>query len=594
MKTKWSTVVAVALVLLLALVGTLQYRWIGDVSAAERQRLRESVATRATELVDGLDTEFTRVYSAFQLTASQVDTDAADALTEAFDRAQRESAFGPAVRQVFLFDTADAGGPRRFDRAAASLVPTAWPAELTSLAERLAHEPGLQVVSGLPVPPGLVVVDASVPALVVPIPAVQPPLPTGDGNVLVRTVPERDSLRAVVVWFDADRLRDEVVRPAVQRVFGAPPSSAFDVEVRRTSGATVYSTSSAPIDPKAADLTRDLLRIRLDALQWTRAVPAPDGRGDNGSAGHVSITIVRRGVPGQPPDVRAPLGGAPGWTLLVRATRGSVDAVVARSRTRNLVVSFGALAVLGAGLILLGVTAARERGQAQQQLAFVASVSHELKTPLAVIRSAAENLADGVVAPEQVGTYGTLIRDEGRRLSSMVDRVMDFAGTRAEPRRPRRTPVDIGEMVQREVSAAQEDAAARSIAVVLHPAPTRAIVDGDPSALRSAFANAIGNAVKYSEPGGRVDVSIEQGDGWVDVVVADRGIGIDADDLPRVFEPFFRGRRALDSQVRGSGLGLSIVFATAVMHGGKARIEAREGGGTVLTIPLRAQVDGRT
>jgi len=113
--------------------------------------------------------------------------------------------------------------------------------------------------------------------------------------------------------------------------------------------------------------------------------------------------------------------------------------------------------------------------------------------------------------------------------------------------------------------------------------------------LRSAVQNIIGNAVKYSPAGASVDVSVELlNDAIVRIRVADRGIGIDRDDLPHIFQPFYRGRRALDSQVRGTGIGLSVVLHVVRSHGGDVHIESRAGEGTTVTVVLPAATpDGR-
>src|SRR5207302_6342536 len=109
--------------------------------------------------------------------------------------------------------------------------------------------------------------------------------------------------------------------------------------------------------------------------------------------------------------------------------QGSLDAIVTKSRRRNMAISIGVLGLLGASFLIVIASAQRERRLARQQMAFVAAVSHELRTPLAVICSAAENLSDGVVADgAQVKKYGSLIQTEGRRLGDMVERVMAFAG----------------------------------------------------------------------------------------------------------------------------------------------------------------------
>jgi signal transduction histidine kinase len=112
--------------------------------------------------------------------------------------------------------------------------------------------------------------------------------------------------------------------------------------------------------------------------------------------------------------------------------------------------------------------------------------------------------------------------------------------------------------------------------------------NGDADALRSALHNVIGNAVKYSKDGGRVDVELSSDDRRVRVEVADRGIGIDPADLPQVFQPFFRGRRAMAAQIRGTGIGLSVVRQVVAAHRGTVRVENRTGGGTSVTIELPA------
>jgi signal transduction histidine kinase len=246
------------------------------------------------------------------------------------------------------------------------------------------------------------------------------------------------------------------------------------------------------------------------------------------------------------------------------------------------------LALLGASVGLVLIAAAREQRAARQQIEFVASVSHELRTPLAVIRSAAENLADGVVAQGQVAEYGALIRNEGRRLSDMVERVMAFAGMTAGTAPSTVRAVSVRDVLADAVAGLLAEARERrqSIAVTQPDALPR--VSGDADALRSALQNAIGNALKYSSEGATVDVTVTAGDGRVSIAVSDRGLGIDPDDLPRVFAPFFRGRRAVASQVRGSGIGLSVVQKVVHAHGGKVRIANRDGGGTVLSIDLPA------
>jgi two-component system sensor histidine kinase SenX3 len=120
------------------------------------------------------------------------------------------------------------------------------------------------------------------------------------------------------------------------------------------------------------------------------------------------------------------------------------------------------------------------------------------------------------------------------------------------------------------------------------PAGTLPRVAGDAGALRSALLNILGNAVKYSAAGGTVDVSATVRGNRVRLSVVDRGLGIDRVDLPHIFKPFYRGRRAVDAQVRGTGVGLSVVRNVIDAHRGEIHVDSRPGAGTTVTIELPA------
>ena len=231
--------------------------------------------------------------------------------------------------------------------------------------------------------------------------------------------------------------------------------------------------------------------------------------------------------------------------------------------------------------------AQRQRRLARQQMEFVASVSHELRTPLAVICSAGENLADGVVADsEQVRTYGSLIETEGRRLGDMVERVMEFAGIGSGVPMRFRPDVDASKVIADAVRGVSAEARDRGVTISVHADGALPPVEGDADALRSALQNIVGNAVKYSPSGGAVDVTAHGRDGIVRICVADRGLGIDPADVPHIFKPFYRGRRAVDAQVRGSGVGLSVVRHIIASHHATIAVDSRVGKGTTVNIEL--------
>jgi signal transduction histidine kinase len=251
--------------------------------------------------------------------------------------------------------------------------------------------------------------------------------------------------------------------------------------------------------------------------------------------------------------------------------------------------SMGILDVLALSIIVLVASVRRASRLAAQQVEFVAAVSHELRTPLAVIRSAGENLADGVVAgPAHVRRYGELVRNEGLRLSSMVEQVLAFAGMGGEGAL-RRAPEDVRDVIARasgSASADLHDAGLRVEVDVPHDLPPVAI-DGE--AVARAVANLLTNAAKYAAAGGVVRVAATLAPGRareLRLTVEDRGPGIAPDDLPHVFEPFFRAPSVIASRIHGSGLGLSLVQAIARAHGGRASVRSEPGRGSTFTLHL--------
>ena len=381
-----------------------------------------------------------------------------------------------------------------------------------------------------------------------------------------------------------------MVDPLVAKYFGTGAASEYLVTVVRRDDPSqiVYASDpeAAPLDVRGADVTTGLFDLRLDELtRMSGALPLPR---QDGTSARMAITIVRRSTGtggGVAIGSTGPDQGA--WLARVRYRSGPLETIVARSRRKNLAIGIGVLGLLAASFVLIIASAQRQQRLARQQIEFVAAVSHELRTPLAVIRSAGENLADGVVAAdEQVKRYGALIESEGRRLTDMVERVMEFAGIASGMRTDARADVNVSRAIADAAEGVRADARERGVEVTIHADGSLPHVAGDAEALRSALQNIIGNAVKYSPSGGRVDVRAEAGGRCVRVTIVDRGIGIDADDLPHIFEPFFRGRRASDAQIRGTGIGLSVVQHVVRAHHGAVRVESRPGNGTTVTVEL--------
>jgi signal transduction histidine kinase len=586
----WQLPAAVLLLLALAALATLQQRWLGEVSEAERERMRAGLRTRASAFSQEFDTELTRLFLAFQIDRDRLDRDPAAALGGAYQQWQQAAVAPAMVRGIYVASgmTIESETLQRFDPARGALEPVAWPAEFQDLLRRTPRF--LPPLAGLPPPLMLSdAVEAAIPALIIPAPHL---MTTKIGENFARLPKPGAEGRVLIVWLDRDSLRRDLVEPLVAKHFGDGAASEYLVTIVRRDdpSSVVFSSGAAAVDRAAADVATGLFDLRMNEV--TRVTAGRSGHAAPGDpADRVAVTIVRRA---SPPDGRRVLmsgGDEQGaWEVRVRHRDGSLESIVARSRRRNLAISLGVLGLLAASLVLALASAERQRRMARQQMEFVAAVSHELRTPLAVICSAGENLADGVVADSaQVKRYGALIESEGRRLGDMVERVMEFAGISAGTAMRARASLDVAKVVGEAADAVRHDADERGVALTVHQNGALPPVAGDLDALRSAVQNLIANAVKYSASGASVDVSTRLANGAsrrVQIRVADRGLGIDAADLPHVFKPFYRGRRAVDAQVRGTGVGLSVVRHVVDAHGGTIAIDSRVGEGTTVTVDL--------
>jgi signal transduction histidine kinase len=211
-----------------------------------------------------------------------------------------------------------------------------------------------------------------------------------------------------------------------------------------------------------------------------------------------------------------------------------------------------------------------------------------------VIRSAAQNLADGSVSGEnQVRRYGGLIESEGRRLEDLVEKVLELAGVESQARRSPRERVPTARIVEAAISDTAAEARDRGIEIEASLPEPELHVLGDPEALRRGVSNLLANAVKHGGEQNSVNVSVSGVDGEVRISVADRGPGIPASEVPHLFEAFYRGRRAREQQIRGSGLGLSLVQQVAREHGGRVEVDSTPGKGSTFTLVLpEARPDG--
>ena len=220
---------------------------------------------------------------------------------------------------------------------------------------------------------------------------------------------------------------------------------------------------------------------------------------------------------------------------------------------------------------------------------FVANVSHELKTPIGALSLLADSLSSGA-DPEVLDRLTGRIQIEIQRVASTIDDLLTLASLEDHSTRRGET-VHIDEVVDGALSRISETAEQKGVDVVVSGRDAAVAVRGSRIELESALFNLLDNAVKFSEPGGRVHVAVARDQQRLVVSVADEGIGIPAGERSRIFERFYRVDRARSRHTGGTGLGLSIVRHAVLNHGGEVSVTSREGFGAKFTIALPVPAD---
>lgn len=573
---------------LLGVLAAVQYSWLGRLSDAERERLRSSLEARADQFTVDVDREVTRSYLLLQVDYDSVERRDWSAFAARWDRWKATAAHPGLVAAVYLSETLD-GVPAlsRFDPPSRGFVPAEWPEGLAGVRSEAEGERG---VSAQGLAGGWTMTPSGVPVLVAPLLGVR--FVRNETSAII-TTPSPGVRGQVIIEFDAAYVRDVFLPSLAREHFAA--GGAFDYHVSITArtipGASLLTSGRLPSGAarSAPDLARSLFEVRpadLEALRLEGLMERSQG-GDPPRAGRIVVSFLRLKTA---EGASAIEGGL--WEVSLWHRAGSLEAAVSSARRRNLAVSGAILLLLAAALALVVLSAERARRLAAQQMEFVAGVSHELRTPLAVIRSAAENLADGVVDEGgKVRRYGGLIAAEGKKLSEMVEQVMAFAGLEAG-RAVRRDPVDVAEVVDRAVAGCQELRETPGLRVERDIEGGLLPVWGDDEALVRAVRNVVANAARHGAAGGWVRISAkagtEAGRQVVLLRVEDGGPGIEPAEREKIFEPFYRGRTAVEGQVHGSGLGLSLVRRVADTHGGRVTVDTAPGCGAAFTLHLPA------
>jgi two-component system phosphate regulon sensor histidine kinase PhoR len=216
---------------------------------------------------------------------------------------------------------------------------------------------------------------------------------------------------------------------------------------------------------------------------------------------------------------------------------------------------------------------------------FVANVSHELRTPLASIRVLVETLADGAIDdPEVAGPFLNQVVAEVDRLNELIEDLLDLGRLESGRLPLKRSRVAIDDLIRESIDRVRLASSEANIAIDYQPNSALPEIEVDISRIEQVMANLLANAIKFSPPSSRVDVTVRACPDAVMISVRDEGEGILPEDLPRIFERFYKSDRARNSG--GSGLGLAIARHVVGAHGGEITVESTFGSGSTFTVRL--------
>jgi two-component system phosphate regulon sensor histidine kinase PhoR len=239
------------------------------------------------------------------------------------------------------------------------------------------------------------------------------------------------------------------------------------------------------------------------------------------------------------------------------------------------------------GLVLVAHDVTQSVRYQELRKEFVANVSHELRTPLTAIKGFSQTLLDGAMQdPVKGPQYLATIEKHADQLANLVSDLLELSSLESHPDLPRHIRVDMDSTARKAVQLLLPAAGKKNQALTIETVSKLPPVAGDPDYLERAVTNLVENAIKYTPPGGKVEVALKTDASHVIVEVRDNGIGIPPEDLPRIFERFYRVDRSRSREMGGTGLGLSIVKHIAQTHRGSVEVTSTPGKGSCFRLKL--------
>ncbi len=595
-----------AALVLLGLLGAVQFHWTSAIRDAERDKMESLMISGMERLAHDFNREISLLFLIYQRSLRQNSANLSQALTRSKEEFHQESSFPNLVKGVFVAEISPGFTETplfQFLGQENKLESIPWPEELDLLEQRLTllrdpnQSQGQQEArraAFLPMTP-------SIPALVIPEDYSGRPRRYRSTQPMAQSSGE-NPFRLIILILDLELIQNTMLPELTQQYFIADRHA--DVDLAVLSGTTphlIYSTN-----PERSLETREYFDAEVPIfhllyLEGLRSFRRHSRRHPRNSL--LGPGSRGGGRQGRPPSSRSGieeslaskenlfLDAGEGWRLVALHRRGSLDRAVDAGHRLHLSIILVVLFLM-AGVLYQLLAATRKASRlAAQQLEFITGITHELRTPLAGIRSLGQNLAHGVVqGSDQVKRYGSLIEREESRLSRTIEQVLNFSGILSGQKTLDLEPVEVKTVVADALESVEPLAREARVQFEESPSFEDLWVSAEKAALRRALENLLTNAIKYGGEDQIVKVEsrgIREGrKDWVEISVRDHGPGIPREDREHLFKPFYRSPQVRDAQYPGSGLGLSLVKRILEAHGGEVLLESPEGGGSTFTLRL--------